>query len=88
MFSASSERDPMIDTSVVLAIGKGMDPRYNHRRSGWEVFVKGRWRADGVILECDEEGSQIKDGFSLRCAKGKQHDLECDERKEILNPSR
>ena len=55
MFSASSERDPMIDTSVVLAIGKGMDPRYDHRRSGWEVFVKERWRAEGVILGCDEE---------------------------------
>ena len=55
MFSASSERDPMIDTSVILAIGKEMDPRYDHRRSGWKVFVKERWRADGVILGCDEE---------------------------------
>ena len=39
---------------------------------------------DSVILGCDEERSQIKDGLSLRCVKGKQHNLRCDERKEIL----
>ena len=39
---------------------------------------------DGVILGCDKERGQIKDGLSLRCVKGKQHDLRCDERKEIL----
>ena len=88
MFSASSERDPMIDTSVVLTIRKEMDPRYDHRRSGWEVFIKECWRTDSMILECSEEGSQIKDGLSLRCVKGEQQDLECDERKKILNPSR
>ena len=41
-----------------------------------------------MILECDKEGSQIKDGLLLRYAKGEQHDLGCDKRKEILNPSR
>ena len=55
---------------------------------GRRSSFKERWRADGVILGCDKGGSQIKDGLSLRCAKGEQHDLECDERKEILNPSR
>ena len=87
MFSASSKRDPMIDASVVLAIGKGMDPRYDHRRSGWEVFVKECRRADSVILGCNKERNQIKDGLSLRCVKREQHDLKCDERKEILNLS-
>ena len=70
-----------------MSIGKGMDPQYDRRRSGWEVFVKKRWRADGVILGCNEERSQIKDGFLLRCAKREQHDLGCNKKKEILNPS-
>ena len=44
-----------------LLIGKGMDPRSIIGDQGMEVFVKGRWRAEGAILESDEEGSQIRD---------------------------
>ena len=50
MFLASSKRDPMIDMSVVLTIGKERDLRYDHRRSGWEVFIKECWRVDNISL--------------------------------------